>query len=298
MDKVMKPSRLDIDSNSPRAEKDFNHWLKTFNNFLKILEKNLNDGDTLDKLAILENYISSEVYDDICDSGTFSEAISVLTNIYSKPKSEIYTRHLLATRKQEISENLEQYFKALNVLSRDCNFSAVTAVTYKEESIRDSFISGIKSNMIRQRLLENKTLTMQEAYNQARSLELAQVRADNYQNGSTMVTASAKNTENHNIDESDKSKKNEEENMSVNAIRNFKGQKCYFCLGPRHPTRDLCPAKDADCKICKKIGHFARACKSGAPGNPLNTHKPVSAATLASVGGIHSTLRKTSIPVK
>ena len=39
----------------------------------------------------------------------------------------------------------------------------------------DSFFSGILSNIIRQRLLENRTLTFVEAYKKARALELPKV---------------------------------------------------------------------------------------------------------------------------
>ena len=40
--------------------------------------------------------------------------------------------------------------------------------------IRDAFINGLQSNHIRQRLLENKTLNLQTAFDQARSLDVAQ----------------------------------------------------------------------------------------------------------------------------
>ena len=40
--------------------------------------------------------------------------------------------------------------------------------------IRNVFINGLQSNHIRQRLLENKTLDLQTAFDQARSLDVAQ----------------------------------------------------------------------------------------------------------------------------
>jgi hypothetical protein len=36
---------------------------------------------------------------------------------------------------------------------------------------------------------------------------------------------------------------------------------CYFCAGTWHP-RDSCPAKEATCRKCAKIGHYDRACQS------------------------------------
>ena len=53
-------------------------------------------------------------------------------------------------RKQQPGESLYE----------DCNFESVTAEQHKNEYIRDSFISGLQSNSIRQRLLENNTLDL------------------------------------------------------------------------------------------------------------------------------------------
>ena len=85
-----------------------------------------------------------------------------------------------ATRKQEPGENVDQFYQQLLHLSKDCQFKAVTADDHRNEYIRDSFISGLTSIHIRQRLLENNTLTLQEALQQARSLESAQTHANSY----------------------------------------------------------------------------------------------------------------------
>ena len=87
-----------------------------------------------------------------------------------KPTNEIYSRHLLATRKQEESESLDQYLQVLRRWSKDCNFAAVTPLENEQSYIRDAFINGIRSREIRQRLLENKTLTLDQAFEQARTL--------------------------------------------------------------------------------------------------------------------------------
>jgi len=75
-----------------------------------------------------------------------------------KPTNEVFARHRLAARRQEPGESLDVYFCALKILSKECNFKAVTATQHCEEYIRDAFISGFQSPAIRQRLLENKTL--------------------------------------------------------------------------------------------------------------------------------------------
>ena len=68
----------------------------------------------------------------------------------------------------------------MRLLAKDCDFEAVTAELSQNDSIRDAFISGIISNSIRLRLLENRTLNLEEAFNQARSMEAAERNSNMY----------------------------------------------------------------------------------------------------------------------
>ncbi|GFU83675.1 hypothetical protein TNCV_1412131 [Trichonephila clavipes] len=56
---------------------------------------------------------------------------------------------------------------------------------YRKEYIRDAFIRGLKCPRIRQRLLENTSMTLDQAFEQARTLESAEVHAASYM-GSTI----------------------------------------------------------------------------------------------------------------
>jgi len=123
-------------------------WLKTIQNFLAVLP-----GDDV-------NYISPKIYGSIADCTTYEQAIAALTALYVKPYNEIFARHCLATRLQKPGENLDEFLQALKILSKDCNFKDVTAARHQEETIRDAFISGLQSSIIRQRLLENRTLDL------------------------------------------------------------------------------------------------------------------------------------------
>ena len=58
MDKALKPERFDGNTNTNTAEKEFNHWLQTFEYFLEVLPQT-----GLDKLRILTNFVSPNVYD-------------------------------------------------------------------------------------------------------------------------------------------------------------------------------------------------------------------------------------------
>ena len=81
----------------------------------------------------------------------------VLKELFVKPKNEVFARHVLATRSQQMAESLDEY---LQVLKAGCNYQVVTSVQNKDNAIRDAFITGLQSSHLRQRLLENKTLDL------------------------------------------------------------------------------------------------------------------------------------------
>ena len=72
----------------------------------------------------------------------------------------------------------------LKRLSTDCNSLSDSASQHKEEVIRDAFIGGIVSNEIRQRLLEENNLSLDNMISKVRSLEAAHRNAELFRAGS------------------------------------------------------------------------------------------------------------------
>ena len=100
--------------------------------------------------------------------------------MYIKQKNIIFARHVLATRKQAANETIDEFLNELNKLSKNCEFETVTAEQYRQELVRDSFINGLQSNSIRERLLEYPSLTLDDASSTARSLDLAHRSSSSY----------------------------------------------------------------------------------------------------------------------
>lgn len=152
---------------------------------------------------------------------------------------------------------MDQYTQALISLSKDCNFQSVSAEQNRNEFIRDAFISGLNSSDIRQRLLENNTLTLEEAIVKARSLEAAQKHSAAYSYVNTGTINSVHPIKLDSTIETDQ--------IQTTLAVTTKAQKCYFCGKSRHP-RTSCPAKDMNCKNCGKLGHFPPLCASSGGG--------------------------------
>ena len=207
-------------------------------------------------MQVLTNYVSPRIFEYIEHCEVYNDAIATLKALYIKPTNEIFARHLLATRRQQSGETLDEFLQALKTLSKDCKFKDVTAAVYKDEAIRDAFITGLQSNYIRQRLLENSTLDLGTMFTQARSLHTAQKSSETYVAPDPPPFHAAATTPSAPSTLTSKS-----EIESEDTIAALSGAKCYFCGYRKHP-RHKCPAREATCRRCQKKGHFAKVCKS------------------------------------
>ena len=165
MDKHLRPTRFSAEPNTNKSEREWNHWYRTFTNFLTTIA-----AQNPNKLDTLINYLSPEIYEHVADAADYDAAINILKELFVKTKNEIYNRHVLISRCQKESESLDEYIQELTKLSKECTFAAVSAAEYCSEYVRDAFLNGIRSREIRQRLLENSTLTRDEAFQKAQAL--------------------------------------------------------------------------------------------------------------------------------
>lgn len=269
MDRFLRPERFDTDPNTQDSADTWEHWLCTFSNFLDSIASH-----SPDKLKMLFNYVAPCVYRFIKDCKSYECAIVTLREIYVQPKNEIFARHLLNTCKQDGDQNLDQFVQKRRSLLPDCHFTAVNAEQHSDEALRDAFIGGLHSNIIRQRLLEHKSLDFKTAYDHAKSLELAQKQSQSFLPNNQLPCATVSREQ----PRSPSSETSSQERSTVASIRS----PCFFCGYARHP-RDKCPAKDAICKNCGKKGHFQKVCRSATgPRNAASVLSALSRANAAS----------------
>ena len=269
----MKPCRFKADPSASDAADQWNHWFKTFSNFINAI-----DSEGTIKLPILINFLSPAIYKHVKESTSYETAVETPQKLFVKPKNEVIARHLLANYKQDPNESLNQYLKSLKLLTQDCNFRSHSAEECKNEHLRDAFINGIYSSYIRQRLLENKTIDLDVAFEQACSLEVAKVESENYiKYDSTITTAT-----------SDTIPNNTTTDPTAGAV--FKA-KCFFCGFGRHPQIQ-CSTREAICKSCGKVGHYSKVCKS----KPRSL-KPMT-STCNALATMPLNLSKTVLPAK
>nr|XP_045622428.1 uncharacterized protein LOC123773003 [Procambarus clarkii] len=239
MEQLLRPERFATDPNATNAAQEWRHWLKTLQNFTLAVEENT---PTVDKLRRLINYVAPRVFDYIADCTMYDAAEKSLTKLFVKPKNKVFATFVLATRRQEPGASLNQFLQALKLVAEDCQFKAVTVVEAWDNYVRDAFINGLGSATVRQRLLANKTLDLESAFNQANTLETAQKLSASYaQPGAT----NAAMTLSLDLEDSGGQESVEEKVDTVSAATTS-GLKCFFCGYTRHP-RSRCPAREALC---------------------------------------------------
>ena len=261
MDKFLQPEHFDEGTGI-----SWTHWKKKFENFLDSFETAPTETQ---QLHLLTNLLSSNAYAHISDCVTYVDALETLSSIYGKKTNEIFARHKLATSKQCPDETIDKFLQNLKLLSKDCNFKAVTAEKCGQEAIRDAFITGLRSPNIRQRLLESDNLSLDEVVKIARSLDMAQRNADMYcpPTATTSFSCAAANTrtavDSINLQNTPSNEKETLERTASpdNIVATADRRKCFFC-GQSFHRRENCPAKNSSCNFCHKVGHFAKVCKS------------------------------------
>ena len=171
---------------------------------------------------------------------------------------------------------LDEFLQSLKTLSKDGNFQSVAASKYREESIQNAFITGLRSPSIRQRLLENNTLDLKTVFDQARSLELAMRNSESYSSLPSSVNAAVPPATTEDQEEID---------PGTLAALTSGASTCFVCGNSNHP-RSRYPARDAVCFKCQKKGHFAKVCC----GRKISKNKVSAAAwspTLATVDALN-----------
>ena len=276
LSKSMKPPRLEILPNAPDAIRIFKHWMFIF--------KGLVGSSAQNKFVLLANCVSHEVFELIQGCTSYETAIAKLESSYIKPKSEIISRFNLQNLKQTQDEKISDYLLKLEALSLHCGFRDVTAEIYRKEMIRDAFITGLKSNAIRTRLLENSSLSLDEAAAQARALEVAQFDSTQYAansySGNTLAAAAYPGSNQGQFVATNHSGNTHQlatpyleaptytvDNTLAAAAYTGpnKGPRqwvCFKCGSKEKHSRERCTARDAVCRGCQKIGHFQKVCHS------------------------------------
>ena len=112
---ILKPSWFDVDPNAPGTTKLFKHWLKTLENFSESAAtySRAQEIEQPNRVKVLCVCFGAGVYEVIKDCTNYDAAMLKLQHHYVKQPNVVFSRHLLATRKQKPDEYLQEFLQVL-----------------------------------------------------------------------------------------------------------------------------------------------------------------------------------------
>ena len=96
LERLLRPTKLDVDPDAPDARQTLKYWLRTLEHFLTAAEAAVSGEESpLDKYGLLMNYLAPSVCAYVGDVSSYEEGIGILKRVYVRPKNVVFARHLL-----------------------------------------------------------------------------------------------------------------------------------------------------------------------------------------------------------
>ena len=157
--------------------------------------------------------------------------------------------------KQEENETLDEYWKRLVDIEKKCDFNNVTqeeiitykfAATIKDKKARGNFIKGpLKIQLV----LETIELDNYNRKYGDKKLKIKKAKRD----------STSSSTSSEQVGHTNQLRKRK---THFNEKRKTSNKNCRFSGKPNWSMEHVCPARRSQCNNCKKMGHFAKVCKS------------------------------------
>lgn len=192
-------------------------------------------------------------------------------------KNETYERYIFRSRMQRDGETFDVFLTDLKLKARTCNFGAL-----KDSLIRDQIVFGVRDKKVREKLLSEADLKLENAVQICQARELTKQHAEKF-DGEDKELAIAQQPAQMHGDVDVVSKGQWRGNDRFRDVRG-KGKiqrsgdredrtrdrefTCTRCGGQHKPRQ--CPAFGKTCSKCHGLNHYARMCMSKEKGR--NVH--------------------------
>ena len=172
---------------------------------------------------------------------------------------------------QKTNESIDEYVVHLCQLADSCEIGSL-----KASLIRNRIVIGTPNESGREQLLRERPVpNLEKVVESLRAAEISRVHkqviagkkdstsvdyADKYKRKPPFKKTSNNKKKNHQAFKFPKQKLKQKGKAKT---PNAKVLKCKWCGQEGDHTKRDCPAKDAKCHNCSKIGHYASACHTG-----------------------------------
>ncbi|XP_053400584.1 uncharacterized protein K02A2.6-like [Mercenaria mercenaria] len=207
----------------------------------------VNEVDDGKQVPALLSLIGSKTYGtlrDLCSPDlpkdkTYAALCKLLSEHYNPEPLLIAERFRFWKRNQRPDETVSQFNVSLRKLAEHCKFGGNL-----NDSLRDRFVCGLKTESIQKRLLSEKDLTYEKAIELATAMECAQKDVKELHGATQSLNKLTL-------------RKKQIAKTQPQALKSE--SPCYRCNRTNHKP-DQCRFKDATCNKCGRKGHISPAC--------------------------------------
>nr|XP_061781453.1 uncharacterized protein LOC133572629 [Nerophis lumbriciformis] len=214
-------------------------------------------------------YFMGEDAEDILDASpltldqkqNYAAVIKSFSDYFVGRHNVIFERAQFNVRKQEPGESADSFITSIHKLAEHCNFGVL-----REELIRDRIVVGIRNIALSEKLQIDADLTLQKAISQVKQSEVVK------QQQAVMRGESPQAEERREVDAISRAFRRQEMqgHKQHGQVRSRQtetvssSERCQKCGRGPHNWKE-CPANNAECRKCRKRGHFAAVCRSMQP---------------------------------
>lgn len=236
-------------------------WMQRFERFRSAsgLNKKL-DEDQVNALI----YFMGDKAEDIFTSFNLSEddkkkydvVMQRFTDHFIVKRNTIFERAQFNQRIQKEGEAVNDFITALYSLAEHCDYG-----TLHDELLRDRIVVGIRDKNLSEKLQMDSELTLSKAIEKVRLSESVKKQQEilTCNKSSIQAVSNVNKPKVHSDSYFPKPKGQGNKVFHKNSEKPKITEHCKWCGKEQH-ARKNCPAKDAKCIKCSKIGHFARVC--------------------------------------
>ena len=195
----------------------------------------------------------SDIFETLPNQGEekdYQAAVDALNAYFQPQVNKTFEVYKFRNATQDPGEPLDSYHTRLRRLAQLCEFPD------EEEEIKSHIILTCSSSRLRRRALR-ENMNLKAILDYARGLEMAERQAQGIEDKNKVCKVKAKPAQASNTRNND--------NLSTSVKK-----KCYRCGGDFPHQGRPCPALHVSCRNCRKIGHFAKVCRSTPAGPKVN----------------------------
>lgn len=211
----------------------------------------------------------------------YETVLEKLNNYFVPKVNIIHERARFYLRAQKQGESAEEYIRTLYELAETCRFGTV-----KLENIRDKLVIGILDKELSEKLQLTADLTLERAVEMVRQSE--QIKGQVSQQARTNTADASYLSEVARRQARATPPQQHRDRGKRQNSGNFHARDACFRCGKDHPKHVQCTARNAQCRNCHKMGHFAIVCRS-ATMNELTTSEQEDSHSEQFLGEIDTT---------